>query len=74
MVKDCMLKTSVVEQILIYSDGHMTGLHQWVCPSASSSLSVCMCPQCVLAAHCGSAFKMAFTSSATAVRANSNWS
>lgn len=24
--------------------------------------------------HCGSAFRMAFTSSATAVRANSNWS
>lgn len=27
-----------------------------------------------VAAHCGKAFKMAFTSSATAVSANSNWS
>lgn len=81
MVKYCMLKTragtapGVVEQIRIYSDGqtYMTALYQRVL------MSICFCvPVLALssaaATHCGRAFKMAFTSSATAVSANSNWS
>lgn len=48
MVKYCMLKTSVVKQILIYSVGqtYMTGSHTCVLWGLSSSLFfVCMCPK-----------------------------
>lgn len=68
------IAVTVVEQILVYSDGKTSKTGLYECVLTSNSLCVPVDVPTASSAHWGKAFKMAFTSSATAVSANSNWS